>query len=92
MSWKTVSAVLSRFCPACAPVAAALCGLVLAGCSGEPLPSLDGAGRGIRDSAARAFVDGAQVERFLDELDDLRLRADRLAARVRAEEQRRASP
>jgi len=38
--------------------------------------------------AVRQFVDRRQLERFLDDLDDLRLRVDRLAARVGAEEAR----
>lgn len=54
--------------------------------------ALEGAGRTVRDEAARAFVDRRQAERFLDEMDDLRLRVDRLAARVLAREQPGTAP
>lgn len=50
--------------------------------------ALEGAGRSVREGAAETFVDRAGANRFLDELDDLRLRVDRLAARVEAREQR----
>ena len=50
--------------------------------------AFEGAGETFRHGTARTFVDRAQADRFLDELDDLRLRVDRLAARVSAEEQR----
>ncbi len=53
--------------------------------------ALEGAGRSVREGAADAFVDRRQAARFLDDLDDLRLRVDRLAARVAAEEQRRTA-
>ncbi len=45
-----------------------------------------------RAGAARAFVDRRQLDRLLDELDDLQLRVDRLGARVAAVEQRRKAP
>jgi len=45
-----------------------------------------------RAGAAETFVDRRQAERLLDELDDLRMRVDRLGARVAAEEQRRNAP
>jgi len=54
--------------------------------------ALEGAERAVRDGAGRAFVDRAQTERFLDEIDDLQLRVDRLGARVHAQEQRRTLP
>jgi ubiquinone biosynthesis protein UbiJ len=37
-------------------------------------------------------VDRPLAEQFFDELDDLRLRVDRLAARLQAQEQSRAAP
>lgn len=49
---------------------------------------LEGAGHGVRDSAARSFAERESADRFLDELDDLRLRVDRLNARIREQEQR----
>lgn len=54
--------------------------------------AFDAAGGSMRQQAARTFADSRQLEGFLDELDDLRLRVDRLAARVTAEELRRTSP
>lgn len=51
-----------------------------------------GAGRGLGEEATRAFVCRPDLERFLDDLDDLRLRADRLKARVEARERNRAAP
>lgn len=54
--------------------------------------ALEGAGRTVSDGAGRAFVGRAQADRFLDEMDDLRLRVDRLAARVQAQEQRESQP
>ncbi|MEQ8857064.1 MAG: SCP2 sterol-binding domain-containing protein [Pseudomonadales bacterium] len=54
--------------------------------------ALEGAGRSVREGAAQTFVDRAQASRFLDDLDDLRLRVDRLAARVDTEAQRRSGP
>ena len=54
--------------------------------------ALEGAGLTVRDEAARVFVDRTRMERFLDELDDLRLRVDRLDARVQAQEQHRTTP
>jgi ubiquinone biosynthesis protein UbiJ len=54
--------------------------------------ALEGASQTARDSAARAFVDRPLAEQFFDELDDLRLRVDRLAARLQAQEQSRAAP
>ncbi|NBC23025.1 MAG: hypothetical protein GVY21_06075 [Gammaproteobacteria bacterium] len=54
--------------------------------------ALEGAGRTARAGAAETFVDRRQTDRLLDELDDLRLRVDRLGARVAAEEQRRNAP
>ncbi len=54
--------------------------------------ALEGVGHTVREGGARVFVDRAGAERFLDDLDDLRLRIDRLAARVTAEERRRTTP
>jgi ubiquinone biosynthesis protein UbiJ len=54
--------------------------------------AFEGAGHAAREGAARTFVDRPQAERFLDGLDELRLRIDRLAARVQAQEQRRTPP
>ncbi|MFU8815965.1 MAG: hypothetical protein ACNA7W_11515 [Pseudomonadales bacterium] len=54
--------------------------------------AFDAAGASVRQGAARNFADSRQLEGFADELDELQLRVDRLAARVRAEEQRRAPP
>lgn len=54
--------------------------------------ALEGAGSTARQSASRAFVDRAQANRLVDELDDLRLRVDRLGARVAAREQHKAEP
>lgn len=54
--------------------------------------AFEGAQQSMRDGAARAFVDRRQCERFLDQLDELRLRVDRLGARVQAQEHRRADP
>lgn len=53
--------------------------------------AFEGVQQSVRDGAAHAFVDRRECERFLDELDELRLRVDRLAARVQTEEQRRAA-
>jgi ubiquinone biosynthesis accessory factor UbiJ len=53
---------------------------------------LEGAGNTVRDGATRTFVDRAQAERLLDDVDELRLRIDRLGARVAAAEQRKATP
>lgn len=50
--------------------------------------AFEGASQAMRDGASRAFVDRRQAGQFLDELDELRLRIDRLAARVQAEETR----
>ncbi len=50
---------------------------------------LQAAGHTAKQEAARSFVDRRQAERFLDELSDLRLRVDRLAARVDVEERHR---
>jgi ubiquinone biosynthesis protein UbiJ len=50
------------------------------------------AGSTVRQGAAQNFVDRAQMERYQDQVDDLRLRVDRLAARVLSEEQRRSPP
>ena len=54
--------------------------------------ALEGAGHTARAGAARAFVDRGQLDRLLDELDDLQLRVDRLGARVTAVEQHRKAP
>lgn len=54
--------------------------------------ALQGAGHGLRDGAAQTFVDRPAMERFLDGLDDLRLRVDRLGARVAAQERRGTAP
>jgi len=54
--------------------------------------ALQGVGRTARAGAAETFVDRRQAARLLDELDDLRMRVDRLGARVAAEEQRRNAP
>jgi ubiquinone biosynthesis accessory factor UbiJ len=48
----------------------------------------EAAGAAVGQGAARQFVDRQQLERFLDGVDDLRLRVDRLAARVSAREAR----
>lgn len=50
----------------------------------------EAAGTAISRGAARQFVDRPQLERFLDQVDDLRLRVDRLSARVGAVEARKA--
>lgn len=54
--------------------------------------ALEGVGHTVREGGARVFAGRAGAERFLDDLDDLRLRIDRLAARVTAEERRRTTP
>ncbi len=54
--------------------------------------AFQGVRRTIRDEAVRTFVDRRQAERLLDEMDDLRLRVDRLTARVETQEQHRAAP
>ncbi|MDZ7670239.1 MAG: SCP2 sterol-binding domain-containing protein [Gammaproteobacteria bacterium] len=54
--------------------------------------ALEGAGSSMRQSASRAFVDRAEANRLIDDLDDLRQRIDRLGARVAAREQRKAEP
>lgn len=46
-------------------------------------------GGSLRQGAAERFVNRQQMDRFLDALDDMKLRVDRLAARVSAEEARR---
>ena len=43
----------------------------------------------LRQGAADRFVSRQQMDRFLDALDDMKLRVDRLGARVSAEEARR---
>jgi ubiquinone biosynthesis protein UbiJ len=43
----------------------------------------------LRQGAADRFVNRQQMDRFLDTLDDMKLRVDRLGARVSAEEARR---
>jgi ubiquinone biosynthesis protein UbiJ len=46
----------------------------------------------LRQGAAERFVNRQQMAQFLDTLDDLKLRVDRLGARVSAEEARRQQP
>ena len=46
----------------------------------------------LRQGAAERFVNRQQMAQFLDALDDLKLRVDRLGARVSAEEARRQQP
>lgn len=46
-------------------------------------------GGSLRQGAAERFVNRQQMDRFLDALDDMKLRVDRLGARVSAEEARR---
>jgi ubiquinone biosynthesis accessory factor UbiJ len=53
--------------------------------------AFEAAGSTVHRRAVGTFVDRAQMERYLDDLDALRLRVDRLAARVQFEEQRRGS-
>lgn len=53
---------------------------------------LQGASHGVRNGAAQRFLDRAGLERLLEETEELRLRLDRLDARVSAEERRRTSP
>lgn len=54
--------------------------------------ALAGAGQALRHGAADIFVDRERAAGFLDELDDLRLRVDRLQARVEARERARQRP
>jgi ubiquinone biosynthesis protein UbiJ len=49
----------------------------------------DGVGSAARHEVASRYVSTGPMSQVLDQLDDLRLRADRLAARVAAEETRR---
>ena len=58
----------------------------LAGAGARAL--METAGREARQSAGRWFANDATATTFLDELDDLRLAVDRLAARVGLAEQR----
>lgn len=51
--------------------------------------AFEGVGHNLRKGASEAFVDRQQADRFLDQMHDLRLRVDRLAARVQAQEQAR---
>lgn len=51
-----------------------------------------GAGYSVRDGAVQTFVDRPAANRLLDDIQDLRLRVERLGARVSAEEQRRKAP
>lgn len=53
--------------------------------------TLEGVGQAVRQGSGQAFVDRSLARRYFDELDDLRLRIDRLTARVEAEERRRAA-
>jgi ubiquinone biosynthesis accessory factor UbiJ len=46
----------------------------------------EAAGAAVSRGAAGQFVDRKQLERFLDDVDDLRLRVDRLGARISAHE------
>ena len=52
----------------------------------------EGAGSAIKESATGRYADEARLNSLLDGIDDVRVRADRLAARIRAEETRRQSP
>ena len=56
------------------------------------LSLVQGAGRSIGEEAGRAFVTRPELARFLDQLDDLALRVDRLKARVGAREQAGSEP
>ena len=51
--------------------------------------AVEGIGGSLRQSASQRFVSRPQLDELLDAMDDMRLRADRLAARVAAEEARR---
>lgn len=51
--------------------------------------ALEGVGGSLRQSASERFVNRPQLDQLLDSIDDMRLRIDRLAARVSAEEARR---
>jgi ubiquinone biosynthesis protein UbiJ len=53
--------------------------------------ALEGIGGSLRQSASERFVSRPQLDQLLDSIDDMRLRVDRLAARVGAEEARRQS-
>lgn len=54
--------------------------------------AFEGARHSVRDGAAGAFADRETADRLLDDVQDLRLRVDRLGARVAAEEQRGTAP
>ena len=51
--------------------------------------ALEGVSGSFRQSASERFVSRPQLDQLLDSIDDMRLRIDRLAARVSAEEARR---
>ena len=51
--------------------------------------ALEGVSGSFRQSASEQFVSRPQLDQLLDSIDDMRLRIDRLAARVSAEEARR---
>ncbi len=51
--------------------------------------ALEGVSGSFRHSASERFVSRPQLDQLLDSIDDMRLRIDRLAARVSAEEARR---
>ncbi len=53
---------------------------------------LQGARHSVRDGAVQTFVDRPAADRLVDDIQDLRLRVERLGARVSAEEQRRKAP
>lgn len=53
---------------------------------------LQGAGSSVRDGATQTFVDRPAADRLVEQIQDLRLRIDRLGARVAAAEQRGSGP
>ncbi|MEZ5560993.1 MAG: hypothetical protein R3E86_20930 [Pseudomonadales bacterium] len=53
---------------------------------------LAGAGSALREGAGRHFASKAEIDDFLDRLDALRLRVDRLDARMRIQAERRQTP
>jgi len=50
---------------------------------------IEGAGAAIKHSAAGRYADEARLNALLDGIDNVRIRTDRIAARIRAEETRR---
>ncbi|MCZ6640512.1 MAG: hypothetical protein O7F71_02960 [Gammaproteobacteria bacterium] len=51
--------------------------------------AVEGAGSAIKHSAAGRYADEARLNALLDGIDNVRMRTDRVAARIRAEESRR---